>query len=304
MPDKKKYPCGGCSKEVVKNAKSVTCCVCEFWFHNACIEGMTDQFYESIAYAHKTWGYSAYFCKCCVKAMAKLNQSVVEMKSAIGKLEERIEVLEGEKEAVAKRVKTVKRRAEKVKEDLDGVEREMVSGMEKAMANAKKELKVQLEKDEERNVQVVLYGIVESKKEAVEERINEEMAMVTEMTEVLGVELKGEVEIRYRAGREVPKEGERPRPLIVKVQDDETRTKIMANSGKLARVEKWKRVFVAPDLSPEQRKQDREEEMARKDDAERRTKEAKDEGRNVKFIVVGKRGSRRIIEVQEREQDI
>ena len=199
---------------------------------------MNDQFYDSIAYAHETWGYSAYFCKCCVKATAKLNQSVVEMKDVIAKLEERIEVLEGEKEVVTKRVNKVEKRADKAREDLEGVEREIVSGMEKALADAKKELKVQLKKDEERSVQIALYGIEESKKETVEDRINDEMTMVTEMAKVMGVDLKGEVEIRYRAGRDIPKEGEKPRPLIVKVGDDETRTKIMANSAKLARFEK------------------------------------------------------------------
>lgn len=40
-------------------------------------------------------------------------------------------------------------------------------------------------------------------------------------------------------------------------------------------------MYVAPDLSPEQRKQDREEEIKRKKEAGKRTQEAKDAGRNV-----------------------
>ena len=41
---------------------------------------------------------------------------MVEMKSAIEKLTERVGMLEGEKEAVARRVNQVEERAEKVKE--------------------------------------------------------------------------------------------------------------------------------------------------------------------------------------------
>ena len=45
----------------------------------------------------------------------------------------------------------------------------------------------------------------------------------------IGVELKGEVEVQYRSGRWRP-EAERPRPLVLKVKEDEDRETIYRNA--------------------------------------------------------------------------
>ena len=73
---------------------------------------------------------------------------MVEMKSAIEKLTERVGMLEGEKEAVARRVNQVEERAKKVKENLEGVEREMIDGMGKAKDEAKREMKDEMKNEE------------------------------------------------------------------------------------------------------------------------------------------------------------
>ena len=295
----KKYPCGGCNKEVAKNGKALACSVCDFWFHFACVDGMTDQFYDNCTEAATTFGYSAFFCKCCRKATSKLNQEIKEMKERMGKLEERIEEMEGEKEAVVKRVGRVE---EKAKEDLEGVEREIKSGMGKAMAEAKKEVITELKQEEIRSARIAIYGLKESEKEDEgAEWKEEEKGKVEEMARVMGVELVGEVEVRFRAGRKGVGEEARPRPLIVRIADEETRAKVMRSSGKLSREEGWKKIFVAPDMTKEQREAARKEEMELREKADSQTKTAKEEKRNVQYRVVGQRGSRRIVEIPLRE---
>ena len=294
----KKFPCGGCNKEVAKNTKSLACATCEFWFHYACVDGMTDSFYESCGQAYATWGYSAFFCKCCRKANAKRKEEMKEMKEAMDLLTRRIEVLEGEKEAVVKRVGKVEKRAVKVKEDLEGVEREIVSGMEKAMVEAKKEMKVEMRREENNSEKIVIYGLIESDKaEKGDEWREEEKGKVEEMARVMEVELEG-VEAQFRARRKIEEEGvTKPRPLIVKISNDKARAKILQNSGRLSRQADWRRVFVAPEMSREQREASRKEEKELREKATRQTDEAKDQERAVRYIVVGKRGSRRIIKV-------
>ena len=137
MPSKSvKHPCGACHKTTVQT-KALACGVCEFWFHVDCIEGMTDEFFESCGQAFSNYGYSAFFCKCCRKATAKMNKAMKELKEEVEMLEKRIANMEKEREQVTKRVEDVAEKAERVKEGLKGMEREVTSGMEKAKEEVK-----------------------------------------------------------------------------------------------------------------------------------------------------------------------
>ena len=120
---------------------------------------------------------------------------------------------------------------------------------------------------------------------------------MTEISEQMGVHVDGEVafKIMFRAGKP-REEGAKPRPLIVKVSDDETRAKIYQSAPRLSRAEKFRRIFISPDLTVQQREQDREAEAARKEEAAKRTEQAKNEKRRVKYVVVGARGRRRVVE--------
>ena len=96
-------------------------------------------------------------------------------------------------------------------------------------------------------------------------------------------------------------EGGKPRPIIVKVKDGETREKMLGNARELGRKEEWKRVFIGPDLTYKQREEAREEDGKLREEAERKTDEAKNEGRTGgRYVVVGQRGRRRIVWWEER----
>ena len=54
--------------------------------------------------------------------------------------------------------------------------------------------------------------------------------------------------------------------MIVGVDDDETRERLLANAKKLAKKDKWKRTFVAEDMTPTQREEARKaDEKTKKD---------------------------------------
>ena len=111
--------------------------------------------------------------------------------------------------------------------------------------------------------------------------------------------MNGEVEVKFRAGKKRPK-GEKPRPIIVKADDDETRMNVFKNAPRLSRTDDTKRICIAPDLTWQQREEERKKEAAMKDEAEKKTEAERNQGGAKKFIVVGARGKRRIVEVAKR----
>ena len=121
------------------------------------------------------------------------------------------------------------------------------------------------------------------------------------VVQAIGVEVKGEVEVKFRAGKQNTETGARPRPMIVKISDDETREKIFRDARNLARVPDLKKVFVSQDLTWAQREEARKEEKRMKEEAESKTEEAKKEGKVGKFLVVGQRGRRRIVWTERTE---
>ena len=119
------------------------------------------------------------------------------------------------------------------------------------------------------------------------------------MVEEIGVEIKGKMEVKFCAGKKV--EGGKPRPLIVKFEDDETREQLLTHARRLARKEEWRNVFVSPDLTWKQREEARKEEKKLREEADRMTEKAKNEGRmDEKYVVVGQRGRRRIVRWEDR----
>ena len=99
-------------------------------------------------------------------------------------------------------------------------------------------------------------------------------------------------------------EGAKPRPLIVRVTDDETRERIFRNAGLLSQEERTKKVFISQDLTWQQREEDRKAEVERKEDAARRTEQAKNKGRKGRYMVVGGRGRRRVVWKPEGQTEV
>ena len=304
MPEKtKKHPCGACSENVTSATKSLMCTVCDLWFHYDCIEGMTKQLFDCCDLAYSTLGVSSFFCKSCKKATAKLNGVIKDLRNEVEKLSKRVEKLEAGRDVVIQQVKGVEAESVKMKEVLQGVEQEVVSGMVKAKEEVKKEMKVEMKRREDRNQRIAVYGIAESEEQDEKKKCEEDQTKVKEMIVQIGVEVIGDVVVQYRAGR--PREGEeaKPRPVIVSFEDNESRARIMRNARNLSRKDGWKRVFVAPDLTFEQREEARRQEKELREEAQKKTDDAKNEGRAVRYVVIGQRGSRHVIEVQERERE-
>ena len=289
---KVKFPCGKCDGEVTCG---VACNSCDVWFHDKCVEGMTKEYFDNCLKALDLYGYSSFLCKVCKKMFQVVNKLMRDTKSDLKKMEDRIKVLELEKEVLAEKVEKLEKGAEKVKERVEGVEKEVVTGMAKAKEEVKNDVKTEMTLREENSSNICIYGLPESKEDDAEKWRESEKTKVKEVTDQLGIQVNGEIAVKFRSGR-MREEGAKPRPLIVKVTDDETREKIFQNARMLSREERTRRIFISPDMTPQQREEDRKAELARKENAAKRTEEAKNEERRVRYLVVGARGKRRVVE--------
>ena len=223
-----------------------------------------------------------------------VNKALRDMKSDMKKMEDQVKVLELEKEVLAEKMERMEKGAVKVTERVEEVVKEVATGIEKAKEEVKNEVKTEMTRGDDNSSNICIYGLPESKEEDAEKWRESERKKLMEVTDQMGIQVKGEVVVKFRSGRK-REEGANPRPMIVRISDDETREKIFQNAWLLSREEITQKVFISPDLTPQQREEDQKAELARKEDAAKRTEQAKNEGRGVRYVVVGARGKRRIV---------
>ena len=157
----------------------------------------------------------------------------------------------------------------------------------------------EMKEREEKAPNVVIYGLKESKEEDPEARKEDNKQMMAELAQALEVEVEtGAFEIKYRAGKK--RDDGTPRPMIVKLSTEQKKEQLLARAGRLAKKPTWKEVFVRPDLTRRQRDEANRKEKKLREEAEKKTEQAKNDGRNGRYIVVGLRGSsRRVVWKEE-----
>ena len=298
-PKKGKYPCGKCDADVTGN--SVSCNSCDSWFHYGCIEGMTKEYFDNCRKMAELNGYSPFLCKICRKVLTAVKKSMKELRDDLKGMADRIMVLELEKEALAQKVEKIELKADKANDRVVGVEKEVATGMQKAKEEVRNDVNSEMLNREERVDRVVVYGLEETKEEDLEQWTAKEKKKVEDIFRNMGVQPQGEIMVKYRAGRP-REEGAKPRPLIVKLSDDETRLRFLSNAPKLSRIEATRHIFLAPDLTPQQREEDRKKENELKEEAAKKTEAEKNGGGEKTWIVVGVRGRRRVAEAFQRDR--
>ena len=290
-------------------ANSVPCSVCENWFHQKCVKGMTVEFVESCDAMMRIEGKSPFICFCCRSKVDKYGALVkeqqqetkdarkeaLEAKKLAEDVMKELQIERLERQVLAEKIQRMEGNTVQVTTKNVEIEKEMESGMEKAKEEVKKEMATELKQQEEKAENVVVYGIKESEKEEKEEKEAEDTAKVNEMVDAIGIEVSGVIEVKYRAGKKI--DGGKPRPIVVKVTDDETRSRLVANARRLGRIPEWKNVYVGNDMTFKQREEARKLDAKLWAEANRKTEEAKNEGRDSeRYVVIGQRGrDRRVV---------
>ena len=219
--------------------------------------------------------------------------------------EARANAAELELQQVKAEVEKMKNGTDQVKEQIVVMEREIETGMEKAKNEFKEEMTTEMRAKEEKASNIVIYGAKESEKASPAERVAEDERLVRDLAEAIDIEIIGEIEPKYRAGRK--QDGGKPRPLVVKISDDETREKILQNARYLGRKDDdWKSVFVALDLTNKERDEAKKKEDKMREEAKKRTEEEAKNGTRTggRYVVAGMRGRERWLAWREERQRV
>ena len=290
--------CLKCNKDC-KTSDGVPCNFCEIWSHWECVDGMTQAFIDCSDAMMRMDGKSSYLCMSCRKMTEKISGNNKDMMALIGALQDDLKEEREERRKLAERVMKLEGGAEKVKEKVVVIEKEIESGMEEAVKGMSEALGTEKKEMEEKAVNIVVYGLMESEKENGEERKKEDEVRIKEMLRVMEVEVDEGMEVKWRLGKK--SEGTAMRPLVVKMASEEAKERVLREGRKLKRKDEWTKVFVSPDLTYRQRVEARKQEEKLKDEAAKKNEEEKnEEEQEGEWIVVGPRGKRRIVRRRER----
>ena len=146
---------------------------------------------------------------------------------------------------------------------------------------------------------MIMHRVKEPEEEirTAEERSQQDMEECTKIfTSLMMEEARNDIKLCRRIGER----GQDPRPMVVDLRTEATKSKILEMAKNLRDTE-YKEVGIVPDLTVQQRR----EESQMTEEVERMNEEElsdEDRAKNLKWLVVGPRGAKKIIKGVEREQ--
>jgi len=287
MAPKQKEVCLACGKAFGKDY-SVQCAICGLWIHLKPCSGISDEHFKYLEEQAKATGSAYWACRSCMNYSQAITQKVKV-------IEKDIESLKGD-------VKENKTGVQRVENTIEEMKRQMEKNrleLEKKIDNCKAEMREEWREREIRRKNLVFHRIEEPEDgvRAGEERRKQDLDRLKIILETIG--LVG-METEIKACRRIGERSEEARPIIVVMKTEEAKKRILEEARKLRGTE-FEEVGIVPDLTNEQRR----EEAELLEEAERRnqTMRTEDEiSKNVKWLVVGPRGEKRLIRGIERER--
>ena len=291
-PNKKaKYPCMRCGKNVAKNSKSVQCRTCQLWSHVECNASVwvLPEVYSILCDPERFGTNITWSCDNCQASTAILETTVKAYVERVKAVEARVDKTDGA-------MKELDRRVEKVEVDSSKAEDKIVEMKE----TLRVELYSELRDRKQRMKNVIMHRVGEAAPDVnrAEDRRDWDLKSCTNIFKAMGTKLTSETAVQFC--RRVGERGETPRPLVVGFRTAEDGDLVLNNARKLKDTF-FTDVGVVPDLTAAERKD--EAGMLTEVDEKNKTRTEEDKAKNLHWIVVGKRGERRIIKGQIREDN-
>ena len=280
----RKQTCVGCKKKFTKSDYCVICGMCNFWYHKTCA-GLSDEIYKCIEAYCKDNPHTFWNCMPC-SAYAK------GITARMREIEGRLEVVEKHQEEQDQEMKTIKKNASDTNKEVKKLEKKIEEA--KAGTSVLQELKER----KNRRLNVIFYGIGEAEGEnpSLEERKTWDRQSCQNVFNALKLNIKAS---SLKFLRRIGEKGERPRPLLAGMENADDKDKLLSNARYL-RDTIFSRVGISADLTPQELQEERD--LAA--EAEKRNKDLTEEdlSKNMKWLVVGQKGDKRMIKGVERTQ--
>ena len=283
--------CLACNKKCTGSQASVLCQLCSLWCHKECANLSTAVF-KSLALQVKEVGTAYWACKSCLSFAAKTNLLLKNMNTQLTAMDSKItqNVVD---------IQTNKKNIEKMDSGLKKVER----SVENVKKQVEEEMFEEMRERESRRLNVVVHGLEEQdgtgEGRERAEKDKEECGKIFASIEA------GVRRDQIKFCRRIGERSRDPRPLIVGLTSEDTKRRLLDRARNLQN-SRYENMNIVADLTRRQR----QEEVKMREDAEKRNRNLTEEDRskNLKWMVVGRKGEKRLIkgidrEYQERNRD-
>jgi hypothetical protein len=261
--------------------------MCQLWAHKDCLK-MTDAAFKSLEDQLKETGTSFWLCRPCQNFGQRIQHQFAENNKR--------------HDATEKRVETNTRRIEEAEKDIEELREELKKVTEKLSEKSNEsEDKIcdEMQEREVRRMNLILHGVDEQPDEirGNRERMEKDKARCELIFTAMRARTKKQ-DLRFC--RRIGERGDEPRPIVIGLENEEEKRHILSRARDLKST-KFCDISIVPDLTRKQRSR----EARMKEEAEEKNKDltAEERRRNVKWLVVGRRGEKRLIKGVERDQE-
>ena len=284
---KVKDPCLKCKKSVTKTSRSVQCKTCRLWIHAVCLDTVwiSDELF-SILEDRERYQAVSWSCDSCLASAGRLEDSVLA-------LEGRIKAVESATVKTTETVRDLDRRVERVETANEKVE-DKIQDMKEVI---RRELYMEMRERKQRQKNVVLHRVGEAGEEVrtAEERMTWDMDSCDNIFKTMKTTVSSRTALKFC--RRIGEKGENPRPMVIGFRHEKDKEEILQNVYKLKDTF-FKEISIVPDLTKEERKEEVDMLTEAENNNKKRTED--DISKNLSWMVVGRRGERRLIKGIER----
>lgn len=254
--------CGKCGRKVGNRDNGINCEKCKLWYHAGC-EGMCVEYYKGL----KRQEDELWFCKSCkviikqgLGRLEDLEKENLLFKAQIQEYGNEIQELRLEIENLKASMVNVGNTTRQDTQRQHVNEEEIVDKVTDKVTERMIEYMNEKEDMEKRRKNVVMYNIPEVESENVEERIEQDKGMCKDIIEnSLGLAERDYNIVKViRIGKRRNEEGAKPRPTLIKLEDEEQKWCIVRSAKNLKneRDPVKKRVGIVKDMTEKERKVD------------------------------------------------
>ncbi len=270
--------CLACNKKCTGSQASVLCQLCSLWCHKNCA-GISDAVFKSLTLQVKEVGTAYWACKSCLSFAAKTNALLKNMNNQLAAMDAKIE-------RNSEEIGSAKREICKMDSGLKRVERKV----DEVKNQVEDDIYVELRERESRRLNLIIHGLPEPER-ARDNRERSDM----DKEECGRIFRSIEAGIRpdqIKFCRRLGEKGRDPRPIAIGLTSEETKRRILDKARNIQRT-KYENVSIVADLTRKQR----QEESKMLEEAEKRNRNLTEEDRskNLKWMVVGRKGEKRMI---------
>ncbi len=278
-------PCLVCRKSCTKAQYSVKCTPCENWCHKSCA-GLSDEAFKGLNLQIKEVGTAFWACKSCLSYATKVNHQFKKANERIDQVEKKADENKKEIESTLKLAKETASTVSELTKRIDNI----TEKMEETLDN-------ELRERECRKTNLIIHGLPEVPSTVVGNRecMEADKRNCDSVFGAIGARTRAE---NMRFCRRVGERGGASRPLVVGLCSEGEKNFILSRARDLQHTA-HKDVTTVPDLTKRQRAG--EEKL--REEANRRNDQLNQEDldRGMKWMVVGRRGERRLIKGAERD---